>query len=187
MSRELVKGKEYYQKSCKVWLTYAGIDKDDPRFHNFKKGCTVYNQLFDNELEMMFDFDKVKIINPIKLIAEFMGVKMSEELCKGSPTFVGGDLIKAGLPFKTIMGNCIDNPPFDKSWDWLMPVVLKINTMEDERYTVIIKSMDAEILDNKTNTIICECTCENTCDELIKSVYSVVVEFINSHCRKLNI
>ena len=72
----------------------------------------------------------MKIKENNKLIAAFMGVKESDELYKGHPTFVGDDLRKAGLPFNTILGNCIDNPPFHSSWDWLMPVVDKIGDIK---------------------------------------------------------
>jgi len=61
------------------------------------------------------------------LIAEFMGLKKSDSLCKGSFTFIGEDIKNAGLPFiGGIMGNCMDELPFNSSWDWLMPVLDRI-------------------------------------------------------------
>jgi hypothetical protein len=63
------------------------------------------------------------------LIAEFMGLKKSNRLYEKSFTYVGDDIIKAGLPFKNgIMGNCMDDLPFHNSWDWLMPVAEKIHS-----------------------------------------------------------
>jgi len=61
-----------------------------------------------------------------KLIAEFMGLKKSDRLYKDHFTYVGDDIKKAGFPFTSIMGNCMDELPFETSWDWLMPVVDKI-------------------------------------------------------------
>jgi len=57
-SHELTRGKEYYQRHCGVWLTYTGIDTTDPRFHNFKKDGKIYNQLFNSDIENMFDFSR---------------------------------------------------------------------------------------------------------------------------------
>jgi len=64
------------------------------------------------------------------------------------------------------------------SWDWLMPVVEKINLLDDYRYTFLIASMDTQIVDNITNDVIVEVSCKHSVDELIKSVYEAVVEFI---------
>ena len=67
------------------------------------------------------------------------------------------------------------------SWDWLMPVVEKINLLDDYRYTFLIASMDTQIVDNITNDVIVEVSCKHSVDELIKSVYEAVVEFIKEH------
>lgn len=64
------------------------------------------------------------------------------------------------------------------SWDWLMPVVIKINTMDDFEFSTTIFTMDCNI-QNKSGYIISNCECVYNPDELIKSVWSVVVEFIN--------
>ena len=66
------------------------------------------------------------------------------------------------------------------SWDWLMPVVEKINLLDDYRYTFLIASMDTQIVNNITNDVIVEVSCKHSVDELIKSVYEAVVEFIKN-------
>ena len=69
---------------------------------------------------------------------------------------------------------------YHTSWDWLMPVVEKINLLDDYRYTFLIASMDTQIVDNITNDVIVEVSCKHSVDELIKSVYEAVVEFIKN-------
>jgi len=70
---------------------------------------------------------------------------------------------------------------YHTSWDWLMPVVEKINLLDDYRYTFLIASMDTQIVDDITNEVIVEVSCKHSVDELIKSVYEAVVEFIKRH------
>ena len=41
--------------------------------------------------------------------------------------------------------------------------------------------MDTQIVDNITNDVIVEVSCKHSVDELIKSVYEAVVEFIKEH------
>ena len=85
-----------------------------------------------------------------KLIAEFMGIEC-------------GDYI---------------TPHYHCNWNELMPVVEKINLLDDYRYTFLIASMDTQIVNNITNDVIVEVSCKHSVDELIKSVYEAVVEFI---------
>ena len=73
---------------------------------------------------------------------------------------------------------------YHTSWDWLMPVVEKINLLDDYRYTFLIASMDTQIVDNITNDVIVEVSCKHSVDELIKSVYEAVVEFIKQLNKK---
>jgi len=108
-----------------------------------------------------------KILENNKLIAEFMGVKESDELYKGHPTFVGDHLRRAGLPFHSIMGNCIDNPPFHSSWDWLMPVVKKIREVVNEKLS-FADFDDHRGLEQRLNPYTYN----------IKSIHKGVVEFI---------
>jgi len=99
-----------------------------------------------------------------KLIAEFMGLKQSDELYKDHFTYVGDDIKKAGLPFENIMGNCMHKLPFNTSWDWLMPVVKKCyNNMDvaDGQDTDVVGDISYASLD---------------CD--INKTYKAVIEFI---------
>lgn len=66
---------------------------------------------------------------------------------------------------------------YHSSWDWLMPVVLKINTMDNFDYSVKIFTMDCQI-ENSKGEIIARCECKYNPDELINSVWEAVVEFI---------
>ena len=66
---------------------------------------------------------------------------------------------------------------FHSSWNWLMPVVLKINTMDNFDYSVKIFTMDCQI-ENSKGEIIVRCECKYNPDELINSVWEAVVEFI---------
>lgn len=72
------------------------------------------------------------------------------------------------------------------SWDWIMGVVIEINTMEDYRFTVTIGSMDVAIHDNLRNVDIFKSDCDWQCDELFDSVYEAIIAFIKWY-NKLNI
>jgi len=67
---------------------------------------------------------------------------------------------------------------WNSSWDWIMDVVIKINTMEDFRYSTKILTMDVEIEDSHTLKIVAESSLDFNPDELLKSVYQCVVKFI---------
>lgn len=71
-----------------------------------------------------------------------------------------------------------DEMRYHTSWDWLMPVVEKINLLDDYRYTTYIASMDTRIEDNITGGVIVDVNCKHSVDELLQSVYQAVVEFI---------
>jgi len=102
--------------------------------------------------------------NNNKLIAEFMQ--------KGSEGFELYDY--NGKHYK------LYELKFHLSWDWLMPVVEKINLLDDYRYTVYIASMDTRIEDNITGDVVVDINCKHSIDELRKSVYEAVVEFIKN-------
>lgn len=114
-----------------------------------------------------------------KLIAEFMGVKMSDELYKGHPTFVGTHLKKAGLPFTSIMGNCIDNPPFNSSWDWLMPVIEKIRReLYEIKIECLLDMTTVKIFHNYDNENEISAGYSSEVNNDIKAYYQAVIEFI---------
>ncbi len=67
-----------------------------------------------------------QILDCNKMIAEFMGVMPIKGWCDGYA------LNKAGLPFNYgAMGNGTSDLKFHSSWDWLMPVVEKIEGLDD--------------------------------------------------------
>ena len=107
-------------------------------------------------------------IDSNKLIAEFMGSK--------HPKYE--DMYR--LPHEDVY---VGELQYDSSWDWLMPVVEKINLLDDYRYTVYIASMDTKIVDNITGNVIVEIDCKHSVDELRQSVYEVVVEFIKNQTK----
>lgn len=67
---------------------------------------------------------------------------------------------------------------YHHNWNWLMEVVERINLIDDYRFTVYIASMDTRIEDSVTGNIVIDINCKHAVDELIKSVYEAVVEFI---------
>jgi hypothetical protein len=75
-----------------------------------------------------------------RLIAEFMGVKPVDGW------YNGWELHKAGVPFAYgAMGNGTHDLKFHTSWDWLMPVVGKITSTNEE----------PEELDNLRAALLC--------------------------------
>ena len=86
-----------------------------------------------------------------KLIAEFMGYEVKHGKCY-SPKYNDGTI----APMQ-----------FDRSWDWLMPVVEKI-------------MWDNDIEDNQCTNI-----AEALCDAKIDRVYDAVVEFIKQNQAKV--
>ena len=104
-----------------------------------------------------------------KLIAEFMGVNVGEYTSypEESPTqYVVGDL------------------KYDISWDWLMPVVEKIEAELEEEFRVVILEHECSIHqkteDNKLQ-IKFQCVVERFETSKIKATYEAVVEFIKQY------
>lgn len=107
-----------------------------------------------------------------RLIAEFLGLKSDED-----------GYYKNGYHLDSTLMRMLDysrhesDLHFDSDWNWLMQVVLKINTLGDYDYNVRIQTMDCYIEDNNGVKIV-DVNCQYNPDELIKSVYEAVVEFI---------
>ena len=74
--------------------------------------------------------------------------------------------------------NAVHPNQYHENWNELMPVILKINQFENQRYSILINSMDCKIHDNLKNKTIADSFGRFTPDELIKSIYSACVEFI---------
>ena len=139
-----------------------------------------------------------EIIEGNKLIAEFMEsydiggeikfiytlnepFPLSKEICTESNILE--EIINEVEEFGTELSPSITW--YHNSWDWLMPVVLKINTMDNFDYSVKIFTMDCQI-ENSKGEIIARCECKYNPDELINSVWEAVVEFIKWYniCQK---
>ena len=105
-----------------------------------------------------------EIIKDNKLIANFYNLQV-----------IGNEI---DVPFRPNLQCFRENElKYHSSWDWLMPVVLKINTMDNFDYSVKIFTMDCQI-ENSKGEIIARCECKYNPDELINSVWEAVVEFI---------
>lgn len=101
-----------------------------------------------------------KVIENNKLIAEFMTKE---------PEVLKRDLNKAGT---------LESMQYHSSWDWLMPVVDKIEDFLEEHsmalFNVQIEQCWCEILDNKTSDTIAQGEGNNKLD----ATYDAVVQFI---------
>lgn len=117
------------------------------------------------------------LIENNKLIAEFMGAKYEINNSKLP-------INKLWLPmhgickYNTIELGSGKVLKYHSSWDWLMPVVQKINIIDDYRFSIQIDTMDTTILDGKNNAIIFKSDCKWNPNELINSVYEAIIEFI---------
>ena len=94
-----------------------------------------------------------------KLIAEFMGMKEDE---------YPNDLPKSAYLFGNFMDNEIQ---YHSSWDWLMPVVGKIENLSNK----IFIDTDSVIIDihHEVTPIITDCK-----KDKINAVYEAVIQFI---------
>jgi len=98
------------------------------------------------------------IINDNIIIAEFMGVYSKEN---------GYDYIKTGNK-----GVC-----YHTSWDWLMPVVEKIDEVSDENTLFKIEYNRAFVEDIENYYIFIDVTASSR----LEATYKAVVEFIKKH------
>jgi len=107
-----------------------------------------------------------------KLIAKFFGVEPDEK-----NFYDGWELQKSGLPFLTgIMGNGTRDLPFDREWDWLMPVVGKIENITDRFVVVTIEGNSCTISAEDKDGLYYKVTL--TRNSKIESTYEAVVSFI---------
>lgn len=111
------------------------------------------------------------IIENNKLIAEFLNITLIEGFNKetGGTFYYYNDVE---------MQDFVGMPEYHNSWNDLMPVVEKIESIIDElnqcRFNVQIEQCFCCIVDNKTS----EDICEFDGDTKIEVVYTAVVEFI---------
>ena len=100
-------------------------------------------------------------MNENKLIAEFMGVKFD----KGTFYNMGYDVFSNGNLYRS------HELKYHSSWDWLMPVVEKIN--------VVTKYDDYNQNRLHIQRVLDDCINENAVG--IEEVHKAVVEFINQY------
>lgn len=104
---------------------------------------------------------------------------MSTENNKIIAKFMGLTIITDGISFFDT-----DYKPlkkYDSDWNWLMEVVLKINQLEYNRYSIRINQVDCKIYDFNNDKIIFDSFGRFNQNELIQAVYSSVVDFIKWH------
>ena len=113
-----------------------------------------------------------------KLIAEFMGYKLMP--CNRGKAWDIGKSIPSKDHLFPIQGvlHTGNELKFHSSWDWIMPVVEKINTIEDYKYSVSINYHYTTITDNQLTEIIVD---EDTDTDTRSGCYKAVIEFINQY------
>ena len=121
--------------------------------------------------------------NDNKLISEFMGgipssvpnlIKLPQTIGESSIFCVRGS---EELPSGTYKVERINELEYHSSWDWLMPVVEKIES--DERYDVDILQYGTRITDNQKEIV--NNIANISFDKKIDHTYQAVVEFINQY------
>ena len=117
---------------------------------------------------------KQETIDGNRLIAEFMGFSRTVTLRKGVYKVPEGQ----ELLYKAWHLH-IDNMPYHTSWDWLMPVVERINTIAIDNYgetNVMIQSNQCRIGETWDDSVVI--TTKANHPVLIEMVYMAIVTFI---------
>jgi len=108
-----------------------------------------------------------------KLIAEFMGFTYEKNI-----GWYDNEMLMSQNVYDQQGGNCFDELLFHESWDWLMPVIEKIETLGytfEKNYQPIDKDWQSLIV--KGNDILYQ----EFNDDSLKSSYYVLVEFIKQY------
>lgn len=132
----------------------------------------------------------MEIIKNNKLIAEFLGVQPNEN--KEYEMYGTIETINDGVDEKHFYTT--DEMIFNSSWDWLMPVVEKIETLNNNGFdfdiftegviiTMYRKDNDADL--NEGLEIIRNTRCEISFENKLEVCYISVIEFINWYSTKL--
>jgi hypothetical protein len=123
-----------------------------------------------------------------RLIAEFMGFTKEKNL-----GYYDNNENMSQVVYDVQNGNCFDELLFDKSWDWLMPVVEKIENLSYGKWYVHIQGNSVSIEDGNDSPIwdyhvnsynptlslfSTSLFSENKNNTPIASLYKAVVEFI---------
>ena len=113
-----------------------------------------------------------EILEGNKLIAEFMGIKT--KVYSDRPSIVYYD-------YNGFM-NSTDQMEYHSSWDWLMPVVQKIETMDSCRYKIILHFEIAFIDDTATrpDSSVIRASGNNR----LETAYNMVIKFIQWYNNK---
>ena len=110
--------------------------------------------------------------NENKLIAEFMGFTSEKNI-----GWYDNNMMMTQNVYDTQNGNCFDELLFDISWDWLMPVVEKIESLG---YSYDRINADVFINNQNGENVIPNPMDENTMT-MIEKTYYVVLEFIKQY------
>ena len=119
-----------------------------------------------------------EILECNKMIAEFDGWSIENSFPDSNRTYVKNGAVELDTTFK-----------YHTLWDWLMPVVEKIERMDNELFTVIITNdlceitqfvnTDADLLKCSEAMVVSKLT-----DSKITSTFKAVVEFIKWYNEK---
>ena len=115
------------------------------------------------------------IVENNKLIAEFMGV-LSNTTYYYIPQFAEWQPIKYTNEFEEVEHFSLEEMKFHSSWNWLMPVVEKIEDIED--IDVNILTNGTKIYKWRTKEVIVDNSADISFDNKIEHTYIAVVEFI---------
>jgi len=174
---------EILHRDIREWMHENGFDPQslDDLIHKDKKsGYKVMNTRQREEAQLfMIRFDKLPL-DASKIIGKFMGVIPDK---KG--WYDGQELKKAGLPFSPgWMGNGTKDLKFSTSYDWIMSVIVKIDTtrclsnnIEKYYYCVKLMGSAAEVLDAFTGKVVVSVSIKQT--DWMNSTYLLALKFIN--------
>lgn len=93
-----------------------------------------------------------------KLIAEFIGFQFT------NIGWFDAEEIMSEYYYQLVRSNTFENLQFDRSWDWLMPVVIKCFDIEDSHFDDLQFKLNDALLETNIN-----------------SLYIAVVEYIKEY------
>ena len=118
-----------------------------------------------------------EINNGNKIIAEFMGYKLNGNIVKSAPLDPDGF-----DSWDQLVGYNISQAKYDTSWDWLMPVIDKIELLDNRMYLFGVARFGVKIeevwVKGLTKGIYHKCWEDQGVDSKILSSWVGVIEFI---------
>ena len=120
-----------------------------------------------------------------KLIVNFMGLKPNQINSELYGLSKSPWLSVTGKTPEKVLEDFSKSTLYHSNWEWLMPVVEKINTIEDFRFSVIIKHCYCKIVDSTKYVLSGFEIAEDRGKDTIESVYNGVVEFIKTYNKEL--